>query len=345
MKKIITLSTLTGIFLFAGTVSPAAAGNDLSNLPEAPQWEEIEIVLSSDREYENPYTNVDILIVFSGPKGLELKRPAFWLVSADGTGRERLTEPAGIVTFEWDAYGQPTGIHYSLFCDRLANWSDDLQHGFHYNRTHHDAEWLDFQWAQTGHGGEHLPYKVFNMYDNLPVKASANDEPTYEQISRPDNATGWWQGHEAWINITSGGTMGHVYGAGGLWNWKLAADEPGWADWANTHAVWYESIEFVGSKYVGYVSGAFEGLDFADIERRHDLTVGHPALAREGKLYIVYLQEGGQVRLEGLSGPLRYRWFGTKTGRWVAEGMVSPRDQLAAPGKDPWVLIADSVTN
>ncbi len=269
-------------------------------------------------------------------------RPAFWLVSADGTGRERVTEPAGIVTNEWDAYRQPAGIHYSPFCDRLPNWSDDPQHGFHYNRTHHSAEWLDFQWAQTGHGGEHLPYKVFNMYDNLPVKASANGEPTYERIGRPDNAIGWWQGHEAWINITSGGTMGHVYGAGGLWNWKLAADEPGWENWANTHAAWNESIEFEGSRYVGYVSRAFEGLDFTDIERRHDLAEDHPALAREGMLYIVYLQEGGQIRLEGLTGPLHYRWFNPVTGMWSAEGEVGPGQELEAPGKEPWVLIAGS---
>jgi hypothetical protein len=96
----------------------------------------------------------------------------------------------------------------ALSATGLANWSDDPQHGFHYNRNYHDAEWLDFQWAQTGHGGEHLPYKVFDMYDNLPVKASANGEPTYEQMGRPDNATGWWQGHEAWINITYRGDDG-----------------------------------------------------------------------------------------------------------------------------------------
>jgi hypothetical protein len=269
-------------------------------------------------------------------------RPAFWLVSADGNGRERVTEPAGIETYLWDDYRQPTGIHYSPFCDRMPDWTDDPQFGFHYNRSYHDAEWLDFQWAQTGHGGEHLPYKVFNMYDNMPVKAALNGEPTYERISRPDNATGWWQGHEAWINITSGGTMGHIYGAGGLWNWKLAADEPGWESWANTHAAWYESIEFEGSRYVGYVSRAFDGLDFTDIERRHDLAGGHPALAREGKLYIVYLREGGTVSLGGLTGPLPYRWFDPKTGNRGAEGTVSPGDQLAAPGKDPWVLIAGS---
>ncbi|MBN1560816.1 DUF4038 domain-containing protein, partial [candidate division KSB1 bacterium] len=89
--------------------------------------------------------------------------PAMWLVSADGTGKEKVTEPAGLEIQEWDAYGQPTGIHYSPFDDRKANWSDDPQFGFHYNRSYHDANWLDFQWCQTGHGGEHLQDKVRRM--------------------------------------------------------------------------------------------------------------------------------------------------------------------------------------
>lgn len=267
-------------------------------------------------------------------------RHAMWLVSADGTGREPVTEPAGITTNEWDAYGQPTGIHYSPFDDRLANWTDDPRHGFHYNKTYQDAEWLDFQWAQTGHGGEHLPHKVYLMYDNKPTKAVANGEPTYEKISHPDNATGWWQGHEAWLNITSGGTMGHIYGAGGLWNWKLSADESGWPDWANTEAAWHQSIEFEGSRYVGYLSHAMEGLDITDIERRHDLVNGELALAKPGELYIVYLPEGGSVELEGLSGSLPFRWFNPKTGEWVGNDITEPGEVLHSPGPEPWVLIA-----
>jgi hypothetical protein len=44
------------------------------NLPASPQWEEIEIVLSAEREYDNPYTDVDVHIVFTGPDGQELKK-------------------------------------------------------------------------------------------------------------------------------------------------------------------------------------------------------------------------------------------------------------------------------
>ncbi len=269
-------------------------------------------------------------------------RHAMWLVSADGTGREPVTEPAGITTYEWDDYRQPTGIHYSPFDDKPANWSDDPRHGFHYNKTYQDRDWLDFQWAQTGHYGQHEPHKVYRMYDNEPVKAAANGEPTYERISHPENATGWWQGHEAWLNITSGGTMGHVYGAGGLWNWKLFADEPGWPNWANTNAAWHESIEFEGSRYVGFVSKALAGLDIADIERRHDLANGRLALAKPGELYIVYLPDGGEVKLDGLSKPLQYRWFNPKTGEWDQNGTLEPGSVLNSRDEEPWVLIVNN---
>jgi hypothetical protein len=267
-------------------------------------------------------------------------RPAMWLVSADGTGKEPVTEPAGRTVQQWDAYRQPTGIHYSPFDDRKADWTDDPSFGFHGNRSYQDAPWLHFQWAQTGHGGAHLPQKVARMYDDAPTRASANGEPTYERIGRADNATGWWQGHEAWLQLTSGGTMGVVYGAGGLWNWKITRDESGWPDWANSDAAWADAIEFEGSRYVGYLSRALRGLDLADIERRHDMAGGRLALAHPGRLYVVYLPEGGTVRLDGLTGPLPFRWFDPVRGAWSDPGTLRPGAELTAPGAAPWVLVA-----
>jgi len=268
-------------------------------------------------------------------------RPAMWLIVADGYGKEPVAAPAGLTVQEWDAYGQPTGIHYSPYDDLMPDWSDDPRFGFHFNRAHQGKEWLDFQWAQTGHNADHHPHEVFRMYENEPTKAVANGEPTYERIGAPDKATGWWQGHEAWLNFTSGGTMGVIYGAGGLWNWKLSPDEEGWVEWANTNASWDQSIQFEGSKYVGYLSRALEGLDLTDIQRRPDLAYGALALAKESELYIVYLPEGGPVHIGGLREPMTYRWFGPKEGKWTGSGTTESGIivTLEAPNKDPWVLI------
>ncbi|MDA8742987.1 DUF4038 domain-containing protein, partial [Rubripirellula amarantea] len=183
-------------------------------------------------------------------------RPAIWLVGGDGPAVDpsiiEQLDAAGRMIQQWDAYGQPTGIHYS-------------PHAL--NRTHQDKAWLDFQWCQTGHNGEHVPERVADMWRNLPIKAVANGEPTYENIGRTGNGSGWWQGHEAWCNLTAGGTMGVVYGAGSLWQWRLHADELDHADWCTAPgAGWREALDFDGGKYPGIAAKIFNGLDFAGMQ-------------------------------------------------------------------------------
>ena len=58
---------------------------------------------------------------------------------------------------EWDDYEQPTGLHYNPCDDYIADWAvnNPLKHCEHYNKVHQAEDWLDFQWAQTGHNGEH----------------------------------------------------------------------------------------------------------------------------------------------------------------------------------------------
>jgi len=252
--------------------------------------------------------------------------PAMWLANADAAGRAAIVEPAGETFHEWDAYGQPTGIHYSPYDETLANWTDDPDHGLHYNRVHQDKDWLDFQWCQTGHGGEHQSWKVEKMYDNLPTKASANGEPTYEGIAYKENPAGWWQGHEAWLIYMNGGTMGVVYGAGGLWNWKLSADEPGWADWANSNVSWREAIELPGSDYVGYLGKALDGLDITDIEKYPELADGNLCLAKPGVIFIVYLPEGGATQINQAPENGSYQWFNPRSGVFVEKGEIQKSD-------------------
>ncbi len=142
-------------------------------------------------------------------------RPAVYLVGADGSGEEPQVAAGGEEVHAWDAYGQPTGIHYRPHAT---------------NHAHQDADWLDFQSCQTGHDGEHLPERVADMWRNTPAKGVLNLEPTYENTRERGRAAGWWQGHEAWSNLCAGGTMGVGYGAASLWQWRLHADEPGHTD-------------------------------------------------------------------------------------------------------------------
>lgn len=267
--------------------------------------------------------------------------PAMWLVSGDGDGRFRGIQEGGETFEKWDAYQQPTGIHYSPFCSVIPDWWDKpFEYVPHENKIHQEKDWLDFQWCQTGHGGDHQSWKVEKMYNNLPTKASANGEPTYEGIRDSANGSGWWQGNEAWLNFMNGGTMGVVYGAGGLWNWKLRANEPGWPDWANSNVSWAEAIELPGAVYVGYLARALKDLNVSDIAMHPELAEGNLCLAKPGELFIIYLPVGGSVMVNQMPENGIYKWFDPKRGEFVSEGKInSGKENFTSPLNDSSVLL------
>lgn len=259
-------------------------------------------------------------------------RPAIWLVGGDNPFTSpsllKQLDQAGQTIEEWDAYGQPTGIHYgpnALF------------------RTHQDKDWLDFQWCQTGHNGEHLPERVADMWRNLPVKAVANGEPTYENIGRTGRGAGWWQGHEAWLNLTAGGTMGVVYGAASLWQWRLHAQEPDHADWCTApNAGWREALEFEGSRYPGILAKIFASLPFAGMAPNWTYTYGRRGLAVPGKLFVLYLPEGGNVAILSRDVPRAYRVYDPHTGKMLRTDRLpdsAPAQASTGPEGSPRVLV------
>lgn len=233
-------------------------------------------------------------------------RPAIYLAGADGSGYEPQVPAGGEEIERWDAYGQPTGIHYRPHAD---------------NRAWQDAPWLDFQWCQTGHSGEHVPERVADMWRNTPARGVANGEPTYEHMGKPERAAGWWQGHEAWSNLCAGGTMGVVYGAGSLWQWRLHRDEPGHQEWCVAEgAGWREALDFEGSRFVGRIGHILDGLPLADMAPDWQVTLGRRGLLAPGRLYIGYTKEGGPLRLFGEEAPRRYRVVDPRTGAVLREG-------------------------
>jgi hypothetical protein len=134
-----------------------------------------------------------------------------------------------------------------------------------------------------------------------------------------------------------------VYGAGGIWQWKISAEEEGWPAWANSEISWRDALHLEGSTYVGYMKEALHGLDITDIEKRHDLAGGKLCLAKAGKTYLVYLPEGGEVQLQELVSGMPFTWFNPKTAEFTGKGSVDASSQtFTAPDKAPWVLIIGS---
>lgn len=233
-------------------------------------------------------------------------RPAIYLVGADGSGYEPQVAAGGDEIELWDAYHQPAGIHYRPHAD---------------NRACQDSSWLDFQWCQTGHVGDHLPERVAVMWHNSPIKAVANGEPTYENIGRNGRATGWWQGHEAWSNFCAGSTFGVVYGAGSLWQWRLHKDEPDFEKWAYAEdAGWREALDFEGSRFFGLVGKVLKGLPITDAAPNWEVTHGRRGILAPGKLLIFYTEEGGaQMTLSDVV-PRGYRVIDPRTGEILSQG-------------------------
>ncbi len=266
--------------------------------------------------------------------------PALWLISADHDGNDPGVELSGEMLQQWDCYQQPVGLHYSPCDDFVAEWSknDPNKRCMHFNKSHQDKEWVDFQWAQTGHGKTHQYHKVAAMYDNVPTKAVANGEPTYEGMNGGQNGCGWWQGQDAWMQLMHGGTMGIVYGAASLWQWKITGAETGWDPWSDQMVSWEEALHLDGATYAGTVGKILKGVDFTDIQKRWDMANGKPLLMKEGEVYLSYLENGGKITIENVPQKLNYRWIDPKTGIPKQIGKVTS-NTFSSPNTDPWVLL------
>ena len=254
-------------------------------------------------------------------------RPAIYLVGADGAGTEAQIEAGGREVEAWDCYNQPTGIHYRPHARANA---------------HQDAEWLDFQWCQTGHGGEHAPERVADMWRNTPVKAVANGEPSYERTRRAGLAAGWWQGHEAWSNLCAGSTMGVVYGAANIWQWVQRDGEPGHAPYfLAPSGNWQDALAYEGSRYVGLVGRILRDLPTTDMEPDWETVINPRCLRVPGKLEIIYQQYGGALRMmQDRETPRDYRIVDPRTGATTATGRLGPGEMIDEdPAGDPRLVI------
>ena len=195
--------------------------------------------------------------------------PTVFLVGADGTGEEQGIGPAGARSRPGTRTSTPSGSTTGRTRPTART------------RT---REWLDFQSCQTGHDGDHTPDRLATMWGHRPVKAIMNGEPTYERSGRPDKATGWWQGHEAWSNVCAGGLLGVAYGAGSLWQWRLSPSEEGHAPFFLAEdAGWREALDFEGSRYVGLVGHILRGLPLHEAEPCWDVVLRSRGLLAPGR--------------------------------------------------------------
>jgi hypothetical protein len=233
-------------------------------------------------------------------------RPTIYLIGADGHGGEPAIEAAGVLVEEIDCYSQPTGLHYRPHS--LAN-------------AYQDRDWLDFQWCQTGHVGAHVPERVAGMWRNLPIKAVANGEPTYENTTVMGRGANWWQGHEAWVNFLAGGTMGLFYGAASLWQWRLRSDEPGHAEYFLAPGCgWEEALEFEGANFVGLARKILKDLPLLDAAPNWEHVISPRGLLAPSGIYIAYQENGGPLAIMDDAIGRAYKIIDPTTGALLEQG-------------------------
>ena len=256
--------------------------------------------------------------------------PAIWLIGADGIGDAPSLAFAGEAIERWDDYEHPAGLHYA-------------PHGK--TDSHQAADWLDFQWAQTGHNGEHLPEVAMDLYHQVPIKASTNGEPTYENIGRIGNGEGWWQGHEAWSNLCAGGVLGVVYGAGSVWNWVRdpAAKDAAQAWTFAPGKSWRDAIEFKGADYVGNIGKILNRFDVSGVNPDWTIAPSRRALWAPKELLILYLGNGGSPWFANWDVlPPYFRVYDPKTGVMNGEGEVvvgGDNPGLKSDSLDPRLIV------
>ena len=160
------------------------------------------------------------------------------------------------------------------------------------------------------------------------------------------NGLGWWQGEEAWMQLMSGGTMGVFYGAAGLWQWMVSGDEEGWPDWTNQGKSWKEAMDMSGSTYVGLVGKILQDYDLTDIEKRTDLVAdGKPILAKIGKLYIAYSDDGRFGEIMDLPEGLPLKIVNAKNGQELKSGVLNSASTFIETTDNPTVLIIGEPTS
>ena len=235
-------------------------------------------------------------------------RPAVYLVGGDGTGREPQVAAGGEEVERWDAYRQPTGIDYRPHI--VAN-------------AHHGRQWLDLQWCQTGHTGEHIPERVAEYVAQSAREGGGQRRADLRAHRQRGLAEGWWQGHEAWSNFVHG-MFGVVYGAASMWQWAQQSGQPGQSDFFTVPAQ----------------AGGKRSITKAQPRRpcrpHSSQACRSPTCSRTGKLrwavgacwsreaFIGYTWDGGELRVFGEQVPLRYLVVDPRTGEVVvAEGVRS----------------------
>jgi hypothetical protein len=286
--------------------------------------------------------------------------PVLWSVSGDAPYDEEPEkwDAVGMAVEQADPNGHPTTNH--LVTSRA------------WRRLHHEAPWHDFHMIQTGHyepARPNLADLALAYYRSEPVKAYVNGEPWYEahpdMTNRPAYGPLFTDEHVRyafWVSVLSGATMGHTYGAQGIWNWKRAGDDEAPLAGPQIGPTWEASLQLPGAAHCEIAARFLRARPWHELrpapERvrsasRETPRERQPACAIiPGESWLVYLpadrSSGADALLLGVEDRAwRARWVDPRTGTEHEIGSADvPADGIwpapPRPSADDWLLVLDA---
>lgn len=227
----------------------------------------------------------------------------------------------------------------------------------------HEAEWLDFNMMQSGHGsGRDTPVweKIEHDYALSPAKPTLDGEPNYED--HPVNPWPNWNPHNGYFrdydvrkqsyrSVFAGG-CGVTYGHHSVW--QFASDRTPGIN--HVDRPWLEAIERPGANQVQFLRNLMESRPFATRIPDQSLLItpagtaeSHVQATRaaDGSYALIYLpvRESVTVDISKLKAQsLLAWWYNPRTGTATLIGNVHAMGKASftppADGPD-WVLVID----
>ena len=345
-------------------------------------------LLDNDPTRPNPkyFEWVDKVIRMAESKGLYIGLLPTWGDKVDkqwGVGPVIFTEENAFAYGEWlgDRYKDFPNIIWINGGDRLGGednypiWNAlargirkaDKNHlmSFHPTGEHsssewfHDAEWLDFNMAQTGHCQRgHSVYEriIRKDYERVPTKPCMDSEPRYENHPvcwKPDSL-GWFDAVDVrqalYWNLFEG-ALGHTYGCHDIWQMKSPAHEAiGLA-----RGYWYSSLDLEGAADMIHARRLMESLSWEERRPCPEIILSEnddperKAVALRGKDYLlIYIPDSERITCDlgalGEGERLSAEWMNPRDGTFTKAGEVEASDAVtfttpsSGRGND-WLLL------
>ncbi|EAZ83020.1 apiosidase-like domain-containing protein [Algoriphagus machipongonensis] len=206
-----------------------------------------------------------------------------------------------------------------------------------------NQDWYDVITYQSSHSNSENTVNWINkgpiakQWDNLRPMPLINTEPNYEEIffriTAKDvrNASYW--------SVFAAPPSGITYGANGIWPWlREGEDIENHESAIGTHS-WKQSLDFEGSKQIGYLNEFINQFDWWNFKPANDLLVDQPGdekfdqfvsvVSNEEKSKIlIYSPVKQPFKLFNINGnTYQLRWFNPIDNTYM-EGNLSPKDPI-----------------